>query len=550
MSRVPVLLVLLLAAGPAFAQADRLPPDLALVPQDGLGFVHVRVADLWGHESLKDARDIVKKAGDKAIAALDGRFGSLPTSVDRLTLWVGRTRSKHKLESDLVFVVRLSRPADVAALRKLLAPEAAEKKGKKLTWYADEFGASLLIADDRTFAMGPKAEIARLADGAPFKSDPLRDSLSVAAGGRPLVVGMNPAALPAAWWEDFSKEIPLPMRLLLSAGTVTASLDLDGEGHMHVRLSYATAAAAEAVEPLLKAPDGPARKLIASSRRDLEELVLGSETPVGLEQVPIAAAAVIGLGVLNRAEEVITSNQVRRDGSAIEARLELPAKSKTVVVPAAFTAGAFIGGWATQWREEIRNRQTYSLKQLMLGVHNYHDTNGKADAAITDADGKPLLSWRVALLPYIEEDSLFKQIRQDEPWDSENNKKFIEKMPKIFEIDGETAKPGYTHYRTFVGPKASWAFDRSVKLADITDGTSNTVLLVQAAEPVIWTKPDELPFDGKQAVKPLLLFRDGRTVVGLADGSARIVRDTVTEAIWKLLIDPADGQPIPDGTFK
>src|SRR5262249_10444489 len=249
-----------------------------------------------------------------------------------------------------------------------------------------------------------------------------------------------------------------------------------------------------------------------------------SETPVGLEQVPIAAAAVIGLGVLNRAEEVITSNQVRRDGSAIEARLELPAKSKTVVVPAAFTAGAFIGGWATQWRAEIRNRQAYSLRQLMLGVKNYHDTKGKADAAITDADGKPLLSWRVALLPYIEEDSLFKQIRQDEPWDSENNKKFIEKMPKIFEIDGETAKPGYTHYRTFVGPKASWAFDRSVKLADITDGTSNTVLLVQAAAPVIWTDTDGPPLDGYQAVEPPTSFPAGRTLLVLSDGSPTTVR--------------------------
>jgi hypothetical protein len=242
---------------------------------------------------------------------------------------------------------------------------------------------------------------------------------------------------------------------------------------------------------------------------------------------------------------------VQRDGSAIEARLELPARSKTVVAPAAFATGAYIGGWATHWREEIRNRQTISLKQLLLAFHNYHDTNGRADAAITDPDGKPLLSWRVALLPYFEEDNLFRQFKQDEPWDSEHNKKFIEKMPKIFEIDGVTAKPGYTHYRTFVGASASWAFDRPARIpASFPDGTSNTVIMVQAAEPVVWTKPDELPFDGKQAVKPLLLFRDGRTVVGLADGSARIVRDTVTEAIWKLLIDPADGQPIPDGVFK
>src|SRR5262249_30644118 len=142
-------------------------------------------------------------------------------------------------------------------------------------------------------------------------------------------------------------------------------------------------------------------------------------------------------------------------------------------------------------------------KQLLLGFHNYHDTFGQAVPAIVDPDGKPLLSWRVALLPFIEQDNLFRLMKQDEPWDSEHNKKFIEKMPKIFEIDGVTAKPGSTHYRTFVGANASWAFDRPAQIpATFQDGTSNTVIFVQAAEPVIWTKPDELPFDGKRAVKP------------------------------------------------
>ncbi|HKB06500.1 MAG TPA: hypothetical protein VKD90_30170, partial [Gemmataceae bacterium] len=133
-----IAVAVLLAATPAFAQGSKLPPDLALVPEDGLGFVHVRIADLWGHESLTEVRDVVKKAGDQAIASFDKRFASLPSNIDRLTLWYGRPRSKHKPDGDLLFIVRLARrPSDQAAMRKLLAPEAEEKKGKRSAWYAD-----------------------------------------------------------------------------------------------------------------------------------------------------------------------------------------------------------------------------------------------------------------------------------------------------------------------------------------------------------------------------------------------------------------------------
>src|SRR4051794_14898536 len=70
-----------------------------------------------------------------------------------------------------------------------------------------------------------------------------------------------------------------------------------------------------------------------------------------------------------------------------------------------------------------------NLKQIALAFHNYESANGFSPADISDKDGKPILSWRVAILPYIEEDALPRQFKLDEPWDSENNKKLIEKMP-------------------------------------------------------------------------------------------------------------------------
>src|SRR5205814_7143349 len=116
--------------------------------------------------------------------------------------------------------------------------------------------------------------------------------------------------------------------------------------------------------------------------------------------------------------------------------------------------------------------------------------------AIYGKDGKPLLSWRVAILPYIEQDQLYKQFKLDEPWDSDHNKKLLDKMPKTFEIPEAKAKPGHTFYQVFTGPETVFPLDATKKLrfpASFTDGTSNTLAIVEAANPVPWTKPEDIP---------------------------------------------------------
>ena len=75
---------------------------------------------------------------------------------------------------------------------------------------------------------------------------------------------------------------------------------------------------------------------------------------------------------------------------------------------------------------------TNNLKQIALAFHSYHDATNGLPGNITDKDGKPLLSWRVAILPYVEESELYRQFKLEEPWDSANNKKLIEKMPGLY----------------------------------------------------------------------------------------------------------------------
>jgi hypothetical protein len=195
-----------------------------------------------------------------------------------------------------------------------------------------------------------------------------------------------------------------------------------------------------------------------------------------------------------------------------------------------------------------------NLKMISLATINYADTNGGTmPGPICDKDGKPLLSWRVAILPYIEQDTLYRQFRLDEPWDGPNNKRLIAQMPKVYAHpkDPEAAAQGLTYYRVFTGPNTPFPDPqppfppgRSPCLYPMSfvDGTSNTILVAEAADPVVWTKPDELPYV-RGGPLPRLggKFSSGYNVV-LADGSLHVVSPGVSEGTLRSAIDINDGQ--------
>jgi hypothetical protein len=197
-----------------------------------------------------------------------------------------------------------------------------------------------------------------------------------------------------------------------------------------------------------------------------------------------------------------------------------------------------------------------SLKQLGIAMHNYHSTYGRLPPfAIADKDGRPLLSWRVALLPFLEQGPLYRKFKLDEPWDGPNNKKLLPLMPRLFEIPGvKTDDPDATFYQVFVGPGAAFEPDlrKKVRFADITDGTANTLLIVDAAEAVPWTKPQDLFF---QADKPLPRlgghFADGFNGC-MADGSIRFFSGKLTgdERSLRALIGIRDGQKVDPDAFR
>ena len=193
-------------------------------------------------------------------------------------------------------------------------------------------------------------------------------------------------------------------------------------------------------------------------------------------------------------------------------------------------------------REAARRNDTLAnLRDFSVAMQNYHDTKGKFPAhANYSEDGKPLLSWRVHLLPYMEEQPLHREFRLDEPWDSEHNKQLIAKMPDILQSSGSPLNQadGKTLFVAPIGE--GFVMDGTkdgVGIRQLTDGTSRTIYIVEADpdKAVIWTKPDDLQVDLENPTAGLGKLRAGIFIAAFADGHAAQVSTALDPATIKAL---------------
>ena len=181
-----------------------------------------------------------------------------------------------------------------------------------------------------------------------------------------------------------------------------------------------------------------------------------------------------------------------------------------------------------------RTTSANNMRQLILSNLNFESKHGSFPAAHTkDKQGNKLLSWRVHILPFLEEEELYKQFHLDEPWDSPHNKKLIEKMPDIFYNPALPLDPGKTSYLGVTGKNSALAppteaseggvMVAGVKFNRITDGTSNTIMLVDTHwdHAVIWTKPEDFDPSWHEDFREVLsgVWSNQMIAVGKCDGS-------------------------------
>jgi len=213
-----------------------------------------------------------------------------------------------------------------------------------------------------------------------------------------------------------------------------------------------------------------------------------------------------------------------------------------------------------------------NLKEIGLALHNYHDTYGAFPPAyVPDKNGRPMHSWRVLILPFMEYRVLYDLYDFGEPWDGPNNRKLMAEVPHYYVCPSRTASNAQSRsqpsYFAVVGPKTMWpeAESRRIKEIQGADGTSQTLLVIEAHVPdVAWSEPRDLSFDeamrllssqdssrlGGHLIEDFFYERySGRHAV-LADGSVHFLRPGLPRDTAAAVLTIDDGRSLEEEWYR
>ncbi len=566
-------------------QAD----ELAWVPHDSVGFIHIRMRDIWKSEQFIEVRKLVEKAGPEALAALDSGFVPAPSSLDRLTIVFLKTnalpRGGPALGADLipggldlpfpvpaelsgaVVILTFTAPYDAAKFRNTDMPNAGSKNANgKDYWSDDAQDLAAYFPNDSAMVLGSAAGVAEFvkkqtADGKQ-PDGPLTAALQLAAkGGRHVMAALNlkqSGLLNDLRFDQIPEDARelLPHLIALSrAESVAVGLAFtDEDSRLDIRASYKNEADATAAENGVKPVTAYLRTKLDDPKKSLQELLKGEPgqpTPRPTRELPQAALALAGLGALNRLDDYLANPPVKREGMELVATIEMPGTGGTLLAAAPVAVGLLLPSVQKVREAAQRMSGINNLKMMGLGMHSYHDAYnhlpqpGTLDKKPKAGEFGPGLSWRVHLLPYLDEDELYKLFNFNEPWDGPTNKLLIERMPKIYVSPMAVAPAGQTFYKSFVGNGAIMEPGEKTRFSSVTDGLSNTLLVIDGGAPVIWTKPDDVAFTKDLKPMDLALLGNPRVNVLLGDGSVRTIDlSKMSKEVLDAMITRAGGEVV------
>lgn len=210
-------------------------------------------------------------------------------------------------------------------------------------------------------------------------------------------------------------------------------------------------------------------------------------------------------------------------------------------------AALFFVARSTMRPAQQRMQAQNNMKQIAIALHNYHDTwNSLPPAVVNDADGKPLYSGRVLLLPFLEQSPIYDAWDKNKAWDSPENQALSQKLLPVFQHPSDSANASACDFLFVTGPGA--VFDSSqgaARFADIHDGLSNTIFLAEARGSGLqsWAEPKEIAPDGKGAVPSG--HDPNQILVGFCDGSVQAMPSTQLQSLLRPLSTRSGGEVVP-----
>jgi hypothetical protein len=503
---------------PASAPKAALPPDLERVPADAALFVSARVAELWNSEPVKGLRQRMEQELAKGMKDFQKEVGVEPGDMERATLVV----THFKAQGPIFFITTI-KPYDRAKILATVLPGVKAENRMGQVFFVSDNNRAIFFITDRTYLVATPEGVRGYLDQPPAHEGPLSGALQLAAEKPQIAGGFNVAAFA----REVGGQLPPQMEAfkdLLKARTATWTVELGGQNGADLRLHFANDAEAKQAEQ-------PLRAAIDLIRAEIEE---------GAKQMSRTAANGAKLThMFKLADLALRTAAVTQKGPQLQVALSVKMDTATLV--------ASLVESVQRMRQSASSMQSVNnLKQIALAMHNYQSTyNHLPPQATYSKDGKPLLSWRVLILPFIEQDALYRQFKLDEAWDSPNNKKLLAQMPKVYADPNAPPTQTMTYYQGFVGPGAFFEGKKGLSLPnDFPDGTSNTLMVVEAANPVPWTRPDDLQYDPNKPLPKLGGFVDNRFAAAYCDGSVRMLKQNIKESVLRALITRNGGEVV------
>jgi prepilin-type processing-associated H-X9-DG protein len=510
--------------------------DLSLVPADAGMIVVARPSELLARPELKPIVELFGGA-----EGLVKRFGVRPEQFEQITMiWFRPGNGEKPRPGPLparvsAILVRGTEGIDWKAFTAKVVPNPEEQSHAGQTFFRNA-QSPMTVAysqlDNRTVVIGlNEAEMRHYLSGRllPNPQHAWDDAWETVAKG-PVALAVDSAFLA----ETFQRMFNGPDEPLFG---MFSPLWLQAHSHA-LSLNPAKAMTLDYVA-MGNSEDGAEQ-----AAKTIEALLtLGNNAIPGLKarmqnqggpKAPAALLAVAG--------EVMHAAKVERSGKTVHLKSSTDADFAAVVENVLIPAGQDARAAAR------RAASMNNMKQLMLAMHNYHSAHDHfPPAVVIGPDGKTPHSWRVELLPYLEQADLYNEYKMNEPWDSPANRKVLEACPKIFTFPGSEAGNTNSAYFALTGPETIMpAEGKGVGIATITDGTSNTIALVETQRDIPWTKPEDIPFDSKQATPKLGGFypESAGFNVAFADGSVKFIKDSINTFLLRALITKAGGEVI------
>jgi beta-lactamase regulating signal transducer with metallopeptidase domain len=507
--------------------------SLAWVPRDALAVAALRPAEMLNRPALAALKQALAQQKE-----LRESLGVAPEKIEQLTVVFlidgPQPGQMHREPAPAGFILRLADAADAAGLIKALQPnpEQQEYSGQAYVRGKDGRGQFCFVVDGKAVVSSDHEEHLRrlIVAGKNGASKAKWADVWKKSGSADVAALVNTAALGELMNQAGGggpPGSPGPAIAPLWQNTSTALLTVDFRERLALSLNLASPNAKEAlkVRDTLAAVVTLAQNSLSQARGQFSRLP-GGEGAVLLRAADTADTLLDSVKVEQKEDQVLATAAADADDAASLVAMLLPA--------------------VAQARSAARRAQsTNNLKQLALAMHNFADVNKSFPSAVLyGSDGKPPHSWRVAILPYLDQAQLYNQYKFDEPWDSANNKQVLAKMPAVFRDPNDPPDSISSSYYGLVGPSTIFPGKEGTPIVQILDGTSNTIMLVEAKRDIPWTKPEDIPYADDKPLPKLGGHYADIFIAAMCDGSVRAYSQKIDQQLLRALITRAGNEVI------